>query len=100
VEVLPDEVTREAAVCENASTVRLNLELESLTTAEIAPFQEKLDNMQKRIETELLPGLEKDLQELEENVPKFRQLEKRRAEKHILADRMLQECIVKKRTKT
>jgi hypothetical protein len=49
------------------------------------------------IETELLPAIEQDLSGLNENVPMFRQIEKRRIERQTVADRMLREYHSKKR---
>jgi hypothetical protein len=87
--------------------VRLGLELESLglnhpvgyLRQAAAPFQQEIDELRRTIEVELLPAIESDFKELKENVPKFRQMEKRRHERQTVADHMMQEYYAKKRVK-
>jgi hypothetical protein len=84
--------------------VRLMLALERLELnhpvtpkgQETPTFQQEIDELRQKIETDLLPALEQDFRELRENLPIFRQLEKRRNERQILADRMLQDYFAKK----
>jgi hypothetical protein len=87
--------------------VRLQVELESLglnhpvghMRQTVAPFQQEIDELRATIEGELLPALERDLRDIKESIPKFRQLEKRRNERQTLADRLMQDYHTKKRLK-
>jgi hypothetical protein len=87
--------------------VRLLVELESLglnhpvgrMRQAAVPFQQEIDELRHATEAEMRPAVERDLREIRESIPGFRQLEKRRSERQSLAAMMRQKYHAKKRLK-